>query len=125
MFGNHCVKTYNQSQDTVALSSGGSEFYGIVKAATMGHCLRGLLEDLGAEVGVLVDTGSNVAKSIASRRGVGRVRRLEVQELWVQDSVAKGELTVVKVRGEINVADGLIKHVERRKMDAHMIWRAD
>ena len=35
MLGGHCVKTYSQTQETIALSSGESEFYGIVKAATM------------------------------------------------------------------------------------------
>jgi hypothetical protein len=36
MFMGHCVKTYSQSQETSALSSGESEFYGIVETATMG-----------------------------------------------------------------------------------------
>ncbi len=35
VFGSHCLKTYSQTQDTKTLSSGESEFYGIVKAATM------------------------------------------------------------------------------------------
>ena len=28
MFGNHCIKTYSQMRETIALSSGESEFYG-------------------------------------------------------------------------------------------------
>ncbi len=36
MFGRHCLKAYSQTQQTVALSSAESEFYGIVKAATIG-----------------------------------------------------------------------------------------
>ncbi len=36
VFGNHCVKTYSQTQETIALSSGESEFYEIAKAAAMG-----------------------------------------------------------------------------------------
>ncbi len=35
MFGSHCLKTHIQMQEIIALSSGESEFYGIVKAATM------------------------------------------------------------------------------------------
>ena len=120
MFGGHCVKTYSQTQETIALSSGESEFYGIVKAATMGLGMKGLMEDLGVKVGVQVNTDSSAAKSIASRRGAGRVRHIEVRELWVQDRVAKGELTIVKVKGEHNVADGLTKHVDRTKMDEYL-----
>ena len=50
MFGSHCIKTYSQTQETIALSSGESEFYGIVKAAAMGLGMRGLMEDLGMTV---------------------------------------------------------------------------
>ena len=45
MFGNHCIKTYSQTQETIALSSGESEFYGIVKAAAMGLGMKGLMGD--------------------------------------------------------------------------------
>ncbi len=89
MFGKHCIKTFTQTQETVALSSGESEFYGIVKVATMGLGMKGLMADLGLGVEVQVNTGSSAGKSIASRRGAGRVRHIEVRELWVQDRVAK------------------------------------
>ena len=120
MFGSHCLKTYSRTQETVVLSSGESEFYGIVKAATMGLGMKGLFADLGLEVEVQVNTDSSAAKSIASRRGAGRVRHIEVREMWVQDRVNKGELRIVKVKGENNVADGLTKHVDRSKMDYYM-----
>ena len=120
MLGAHCIKTYSQTQETIALSSGESEFYGIVKAVAMGLGMKGLMADLGVEVGVQVSTDSRAAKSIASRRGAGRVRHIEVRELWVQDRVAKGELTIVKVKSEHNVADGLTKHVDKIKMDEYL-----
>ncbi len=41
MFGKHCVKTHSQTEETVAVSSGESDFNGIVKAATMGLCMKG------------------------------------------------------------------------------------
>ena len=66
-----------------------------------------------------MNTDSSAAKSITARRGAGRVRRTEVRELWVQDRVAKGELKIVKVKGEESVADGLTKHVDRQKMEQH------
>ncbi len=120
MFGSHCLKTYSHTQETVALSSGESEFYGIVKAATMGLGMKGLFADLGVKVEVQVNTDSSAAKSIASRRGAGRVRRIEVREMWVQDRVNKGELRIVKVKGENNVAHGLTKHVGKSKLEYYM-----
>ncbi len=63
----------------------------------MGLDVNGLVEDLGIEFGVQVNADPSATKSIASRRGAGRVRHIEVRELWVQDHVAKGELTIMKV----------------------------
>ncbi len=51
MLCSHCIRTYSQTQDTRALSSGESEFYGIVKAAAMGIGIKSLMEDLGLHVG--------------------------------------------------------------------------
>ncbi len=135
MFGNRCVETHSQTQETVPVSSGESEFFGIAKADTMGLGMKGLMEDWGAtedwgvEVGAQVNTDSSAAKSIASRRGAGRARRREARERWIQDRVAKGALTVAQVKGENNVADGFTKHVKRHRMDAYMkvcgvVWKS-
>ncbi len=48
--GSHCVKTYSQTHETAARSSGESDFLGIVKAAAMGLGMKGLMEDLGVKV---------------------------------------------------------------------------
>ena len=86
----------------------------------MGLGMKGLMEDLGVEVEVQVNTDSSAAKSITARNGAGRVRHIEVRELWVQDRVAKGELKIVKVKGEDNLVDGLTKHVDKQKMEQYM-----
>ncbi len=102
------------------MSSGESEFYGIVKAAKMGIGIKSTFKDLGLEVKIQVNTDSSAARSMPSRRGAGRVRHVEVRELWAQQRVRSGELSIVKVRGEHNVADGVTKHVERSKMEMLM-----
>ncbi len=89
MLGVHCVKTYCQTQETIALSSRETDLYGIVKIATMGLGTQGLLNDRGVEIKVQVNKGSSAAKSIASRRVAGRARYIEVRELWAQARVAK------------------------------------
>ena len=72
------------------------------------------------EVEVQVNTDSSAAKRITARKGAGRVRHIEVRQLWVQDRVAKGELQIAKVKGEDNVADGLTKHVDKPKMEQYL-----
>ncbi len=78
------------------------------------------MEDMGVEVKVLVNTDSSAAKIIAPRTGAGRVRHIEVRELRVLGRVSKGEISIAKVRGEQNVADGLAKHVDRQRKEQYI-----
>ena len=120
MFGGHCLKTYSSTQPLIALSVGEAEYYGIVKAGCTGLGVQSLFKDLGVDVEVQINTDSSTGKSIASRRGAGKVRHLDTRELWIQERVARGDIWIQKVRGEDNVADGLTKHVDRQKMDQYM-----
>ncbi len=43
---------------------------------------------------------SSVAKSFVSRRGPGRIRHVEVKELWLQDVVKLGTIKLRKVHNE-------------------------
>ncbi len=43
---------FRQTQETIAVSSGESEFYRIAKAAAMGLGMKGLMEDFGVGVEV-------------------------------------------------------------------------
>ena len=63
---------------------------------------------------VRVDAAAS--KAVASRRGVGRVRHLHTRVLWVQEVVARRELTIVKVPGVENPADMETKHLAQREM---------
>ncbi len=44
-----CIKSYSQMREAIALSLGESEFYGIVKAATMDLGTKGLLQGAARE----------------------------------------------------------------------------
>eukprot|EP00971_Amphidinium_carterae_P199595 3961605-Amphidinium_carterae.1 len=52
MLGGHCLRGQSNWQSTVALSSGESEYYAIVKAAAQGLHTAAVLKDLGLELGV-------------------------------------------------------------------------
>ena len=54
-------------------------------------------------------TDASVAKGIASRNGIGKVRHIEVCQLWLQDKVRLGEIVIVKVDGKDNAADAVAK----------------
>ena len=69
-----------------------------------------MLSDLGVNLHVAVSTDSSAAKGIANRRGLGKVRHIELSELWVQDQIARGRITVYKIDGSENSSDSLTKH---------------
>ena len=93
----------------MALSSGEAEFYSVVKAAAEGLGVQALACDLGWELGVRVLTDSSAAKSICSRRGVGKLRHVEVRFFWIQEAVRRGRIQMGWIRGTSNPADVLTK----------------
>ena len=82
--------------------------------------MQSLFKDLGVDVEVQINTDSSTGKSVASRRGAGKIRHLDIRDLWIQERVARGDIMIEKVRGEDNVANGLTKHVDKQKMDQFM-----
>ena len=96
--GDHLVKSWSNTQAVVALSSGEAEYYGLVRGAAHGIGVKNLMADLGVERRLKLKTDASVAKSIAMRRGAGKVRHLEVKQLWLQEKVQRKEINVEKAK---------------------------
>ena len=64
-------------------------------------------------------TDSSAAIGMVARKGMGRVRHVEVSDLWVQDAVKNKVLTVNKVNGEDNPADLVTKHLDQGNIHQH------
>ena len=79
-----------------------------------------MLEDFGVKVTIRINTDASAAKGIANRRGLGKVRHIAVNQLWIQDRIAKGDLTIIKVNGKENLADILTKHVNSEDIRVHL-----
>ena len=56
-----------------------------------------------------VGTDSSAAAGITERLGSGRVRHLEVKDLWIQEKVRSHELKISRVKPEYHRADLLTK----------------
>ena len=79
MLGNHTVKHWSSTQHTFALSSGESKYYALVKSASQAVGLQSMLTDININaIGIEIRTDASAAIGIASRRGLGRVRHIEV-----------------------------------------------
>ena len=115
--GNHCLKSWSSTQTVIALSSGEAEFYSITKGAAQGMGLQSLLQDMGISVEIRLMTDASTGKVIASRRGLGKVRHIATHELWIQDEVLKGRLTIIKLKNILNTSDVLTKYTDKRALD--------
>ena len=120
MFGYHTIKSWSSTQTVIALSSGEAEYYGMVKGASIGLRLQSVLRDFGVSSEIEVKSDASAAISIASRTGLGKVRHIEVCQLWLQDKVKQGKIAVQKVTTDENVADALTKYVPREVLAKHL-----
>jgi hypothetical protein len=103
------------------MSSGEAEYYSMVKGSSMGMGIKSVAADLGVIIAVInVKTDASAAKGIASRKGLGKIRHIEVSQLWLQDRVSRGEIVVTKVKTEDNLADALTKYVPSSVLESHM-----
>ena len=119
MFGSHTVKSWSTTQQVIALSPGEAEYYSMVRGGSMGLGIRAMARDLGVSIGVNVKTDASAAKGIASRKGLGKVRHIDVSQLWLQDRVSKGEIVIEKVSTHVNLADAMTKHVDSGELNSH------
>merc|ERR1711940_245427 len=119
LLGGHLIKSWSITQAVIALSSGEAEYYGIVKGASTGLGISSILRDLGHQTRVVIHTDASAAKSLASRKGLGRARHIEVNQLWIQERISEGVLEVRKAQGAENIADAITKHVEAEGIQSH------
>ena len=120
MLGSHCIKTWGSTQGAVALSSAEAEFYAMVEGVLRQKGLAQVAEELGigkVEKVVELGTDSSAAKSFVGRRGLGKMRHIEVRNLWLQEEVAQGKVKVLKVHGEQNPSDLITKILSGKEIE--------
>ncbi len=111
MVGRHLVKSWSSTQVSPSLSSGEAELYGVVKASGVALGFQALLEDVHLKLPVRVWTDSTASIGICSRQGLGKLRHIDTQCLWIQQRVRDGSIDLRKVRGDANPADLFTKHL--------------
>ena len=72
---------------------------------------QGILKDMGVSLTIRLKEDSFAAKGIAERTGLGKLRHVEVNQLWVQEKVKNKVIELTKVKGIDNLADALTKYV--------------
>ena len=113
-------QAYSKQQKTVALSSAEAELYTMVAASAEALAVIAYAADLGVHLDGEVYTDSSAALGISQRAGIGKVRHLRTQGLWVQECRVTGRLAYHKVLGSKNPSDVLTKHVPGDLLDKHL-----
>ncbi|CAE7264821.1 unnamed protein product, partial [Symbiodinium sp. CCMP2456] len=101
--------SFVRAQKVVTTSSGEAELVALTQTVGEAILVRKAVAFLEGqrpeEVNLVARTDSSVARAIASRSGVGRVKHLATSCLWLQGWVARKELRVAAIPTEINPAD--------------------
>ena len=118
--GRHTLRTWSSTQATVAMSSAEAELFSLTKGASVSLGLMSIAKDLGLMLGATVHSDASAALAMAQRQGLGKLRHLKVQFLWVQERIRGGDFDVKKVHGKYNPADLLTKHLAYADMQRHV-----
>ena len=105
--GQHTISWWCKLQSNIALSSCEAELNAALKGAVEGLNVQRLAASLGDYLPLELRTDASAARGVILRQGVGKVRHLQVKQLWLQENVAAGELTIVKIPRAQNCSDAL------------------
>ena len=114
MRGRHLIAHWSSTQSTVALSSGEAELNSIIKGSIETLGLSHIMNEINLinennEINT-IKTDSSAAKGICTRLGSGKMKHLEVKQLWVQEVVHNKRLKIDKVPRAENPSDLMTHH---------------
>jgi hypothetical protein len=123
MSWNGCnLMTLSRTQQTLALSSGEAELYGLNTGVHEALSVRNLIieANLANRCEITVFTGSTTAKAIATRTGLSkRTRHVHIKHLWLQELTQTKTVTIKRIAGPDNTADILTKYVDSATLQKH------
>ena len=115
-----CLKVWSSTQTVVARRSSEAEYHAAVKGASEAIGFQSACKDLGTDLRIRVVTDSSACSGICGRTGLGKVKHMAIQMLWLQDVVRRGAVEMKRVRGDVNAADLMTKFLSRSKIDEHV-----
>ena len=120
MLGGHLLKSWASTQQVIATSSGEAELYAMIKCASQVIGMISMALDFGDRVTGEVSCDANAAIGIAHRQGLGKLRHINVQWLWIQERVRMKDIALGKVAGPENPADAMTKFLAKDDLQKHL-----
>ena len=120
MHSDHFIKSWSRQQNLVSLSSAEAELYGLVKASSEALGCKSMAHDYGHDRNIKSYADASAALGIVHRKGLGKVRHIDTNTLWVQQAACTEIIQYMKVLGTVNPADALTKHLTEVLREQHM-----
>ena len=117
MHGNRCIKSWSTNQSVIAISSGEAEFYALVKGSSELLGTMSIAKDSHVPLKGHLHSDSSAAIGISQRRGLGKVKHMHTQYLWVQKRIRNKDFAFHKVSTDKNRADLMTKCLSRPVVD--------
>ena len=113
MLGSHLIKSWCRQQKVTALSSAETETYALVCTSCEDLGIAAFGVDFGVAYEIEAYTDAKAALGILQRTGIGKVRHIRTQALWLQECGREKRIQFLKVLGDANPADAQTKHQPR------------
>ncbi len=65
-------------------------------------------------------TDSSACKGTCGRSGLGKLKHLDVEDLWLQEAMKNKKVELSKIAGMYNMSDLLTKHLGGTTLDRHV-----
>ena len=121
MLGGHALKAYTRKQKIIARSGAEAEVYAAALGSSESKGIVSLLRDRGYEMKSVLAVDAKATDHILHRQGIGKLKHIVVDYLWMQDEVRSKRLRVRRVRSEENVVDLRTKPLSKTVIAKHCL----
>ena len=103
----YLIQWWCSLQSCISLSSGEAELTAAIKGASEGLNMKNLLDEFNHSTDLKCYMDSSAARGICHRVGVGKLKHLEVKDLWLQEKTQAKQLSVQWIPRKSNPSDFL------------------
>ena len=111
------ITCWSRTQSTIAQSTCEAELVALSTGAVEGRYIQHVLQELSQTAALQLSSDSQSTLNHTLRRGVGRIKHLELRYLWLQDELRAGRLQLKHIGSVVNPADLLTKAMTKGRME--------
>ena len=111
---------WTKKQQVVALSSAESELHAAAKTASEEVGIQSVARDLGTSCRLNLHLDASATMCLVNRRGLGKAKHVDKQNLWTQEASMSGWSATKKVDTSVNPADLMTKPIPKARIEQLM-----